>query len=343
MTGDARLTNARAPTAGSANYVQNTAAPQSASNFNVSGNGTVGGTLSSNIVNATTQYNIGGNRALSVTGNNNFFAGIGAGASNTGSSNSFFGSSAGESNTTGPFNSFFGGEAGFDNTIGYGNSSFGRAAGIRNTTGDENSFFGFIAGESNTTGSDNTIIGGGADVGSGNLSFATAIGARAVVSTSNTIALGRPNGSDRVLVYGLLDLTVLGSAGATALCRNPSGHMASCSSSLRYKTGVNSFFGGIDVVRRLRPITFNWRDGGMHDLGLGAEDVAAIEPLLVTYNAKGEVEGVKYDRIGVVLLNAVREQQATIEEQHKKIASLVNAVCKIDPASEICTTKEQPK
>lgn len=32
-------------------------------------------------------------------------------------------------------------------------------------------------------------------------------------------------------------------------------------------------------------------------LGLGAENVAAIDPLLVTYNSKGEVEGVKYDRI----------------------------------------------
>lgn len=53
----------------------------------------------------------------------------------------------------------------------------------------------------------------------------------------------------------------------------------------------------------------------MHDLGLGAEDVAAIEPLLVTYNAKGEVEGVKYDRIGVVLVNAVKEQQAEISSQ----------------------------
>jgi hypothetical protein len=35
---------------------------------------------------------------------------------------------------------------------------------------------------------------------------------------------------------------------------------------------------------------------GPHDLGFGTEDVALIEPLLVTYNAKGEVEGVKYDR-----------------------------------------------
>ena len=59
----------------------------------------------------------------------------------------------------------------------------------------------------------------------------------------------------------------------------------------------------------------------MHDLGLGAEDVAAIEPLLVTYNDKGQVEGVKYDRIGVVLINAVKEQQTQLTAQQKEIDS----------------------
>src|SRR5438477_7112288 len=51
--------------AGSGNYIQNSASPQSASNFNISGNGTVGGTLSGNVVNATTQYNLNGSRILS--------------------------------------------------------------------------------------------------------------------------------------------------------------------------------------------------------------------------------------------------------------------------------------
>ena len=43
--------------AGSSNYVQNTTSPQAASNFNISGNGTAGGTLSADIVNATTRFN----------------------------------------------------------------------------------------------------------------------------------------------------------------------------------------------------------------------------------------------------------------------------------------------
>ncbi len=60
----------------------------------------------------------------------------------------------------------------------------------------------------------------------------------------------------------------------------------------------------------------------MSDMGLVAEEVNAVEPLLTSTNAKGEVEGVKYDRVGVVLVNAVKEQQEQIEAQQAKIASL---------------------
>ncbi|QYO66817.1 hypothetical protein [Leptolyngbya sp. 7M] len=52
---------------------------QASTNFNISGNGTVGGTLSGNIVNATTQFNIGGNRVFSIGGTDNTFIGRAAG------------------------------------------------------------------------------------------------------------------------------------------------------------------------------------------------------------------------------------------------------------------------
>ena len=108
LTSDSRLSDPRSPTAGSANYIQNTTAQQAGSNFNISGNGTAGGTLSANIVNASTQYNIGGNRVFAI-GQSNTFVGIAAGRANTtGTSNSFFGSGAGASNTTGVSNLFFG-------------------------------------------------------------------------------------------------------------------------------------------------------------------------------------------------------------------------------------------
>ena len=92
-----------------------------------------------------------------------------------------------------------------------------------------------------------------------------------------------------------------------------------CSSSIRYKTDVRGFTPGLDLVSRLRPVGFRWKGRGDADVGLIAEEVARVEPLLVTRNSKGETEGVKYDRIAVVLINAIREQQAQIKTQQQQL------------------------
>ncbi len=74
-TADSRLTDARTPTAGSSFYIQNSNAVQSSANFNVGGNGTVGGTFSGNVVNAAAQFNIANARVLTVDASDNFFPG----------------------------------------------------------------------------------------------------------------------------------------------------------------------------------------------------------------------------------------------------------------------------
>ena len=175
------------------------------------------------------------------------------------------------------------------------------------------------AGTTNTTGSNNTLLGFNAEVGSGGLSFATAVGADAVVTSSNTVVLGRS--ADIVRVPGFIRVVQLGSAGSTALCQNGNDTISTCSSSLRYKSNIVPFNSGLNLINRLRPVSFNWKEGGMADMGLVAEEVAAIEPLLTTRNKDGQVEGVKYDRIGVVLVNAVKEQQAQIARQAQQLAA----------------------
>ncbi|HEX8264678.1 MAG TPA: tail fiber domain-containing protein [Pyrinomonadaceae bacterium] len=375
----------------------------------VGGNKTFSATLSGNTVNSQTQYNIGGNRFLSIAGTNNTFVGIATGTtgsfnvfvgnqagnantvgqqnvfvgletglSNTeGNENTFVGSEAGRFNTTGQQNVFVGEAAGQLNSTGSGNSFFGRAAGANskgsnntfvgkssgfdNSTGFDNTFVGFTSGSTNTSGQGNSSLGAGAGegntvgnfntfVGAGakpvpnNLTYATAIGAGAIARFSNTIVLGRESGEDLVRIFRL------GSAGATALCRNEFNEIANCSSSLRYKTNIAPFDFGLNLVKQLRPITFDWKTGGRRDLGLGAEDVAKVEPLLVAYNQAGEVEGVKYDRLGVVLLNAVKEQQSQIEqqqneikqqrkqldEQQKLIDGLRRLLCSNNPNADVC-------
>ena len=509
--------------AGSGNYIQNTAALQAgAADFNISGNGTAGGTLSGNIVNATTQYNIGGSSVLrstplgptgadgntivginaginavssrntfvgtsagaspnntghdnsffglnaggsnttgsnnsffgtsvsgaaggsnttgsdnaffggaagvnNIAGSNNAFFGSSAGFSNTASDNAFFGASAGSSNTIGVNNAFFGREAGRMNTTGHDNAFFGRGAGLSNDTGYlnaffgtgagnantrsfhnaffgsgagfsntmgiDNAFFGFntgsanmtgtlnaffgkdagssstgnyntfvgaIAGAGNTTGernvflgsnagngnvggSNNTIIGAGADVIVGGLTNATAIGAGATVGTSSTMVLGASSGTTAVQVPGTLKLGTLGGEGTSQLCRTDSNLIGLCSSSLRYKTKVASFAGGLNIVNRLRPISFNWKTSGARDLGFGAEEVAAVEPLLVTHNDKGQIEGVKYDRISAVLVNAVKEQQNQIEILRAQNAALSARLQVVEKSLKRKTTPTKPR
>ncbi|MCO6510630.1 MAG: tail fiber domain-containing protein, partial [Aridibacter famidurans] len=248
-----------------------------------------------------------------LSGSSNSFFGYRSGDKNTtGGFNTFVGRSSGEANLNGSVNVFVGSESGLANTSGGANVFVGSNAGDANMTGASNTFIGRDAGDSNTTGSSNSALGRGSDVGSGALSFATAIGSNAVVTTSNTVQLGR-NGLD------IVRIGTLGPGGATSLCINGGNDIASCSSSLRYKSGIETFSGGSDILKRLRPVTFAWKDSGTLDLGLVAEEVAEIDPLLVTYNSRGEVEGVKYDRIGVVLVNVVKEQQNTIKVQGSKL------------------------
>lgn len=167
------------------------------------------------------------------------------------------------------------------------------------------------------------------------------------METDNSVGFFGTNGGGWGLVMntqtGRTSVAQLGAAGATPLCRNASNEISLCSSSLRYKNNINPFGSGLALISRLRPVSFNWLANNQFDFGLVAEEVAAVEPLLASYNDKGEVEGVKYDRLGVVLINAVGEQQKQIEAQHREIeqlrielAALKSLVCASNQSSAIC-------
>ena len=154
-----------------------------------------------------------------------------------------------------------------------------------------------------------------------------------------------PNGfagefAGNVSVVGFLSVS-LDRGGTTTVCRNEfTLALANCnSSSLRYKTNLAPYRNGLDIINRLRPIRFDWKQGGMHDVGFGAEDVAKIEPLLITHNDKGEVEGVKYDRLSVVFVNAFKEQQAQIANQQKQINAFRSLVCSRNRRAKVCRSK----
>ncbi len=312
------------------------------------------GTFGANIVNAATQFHLSGVRILSRTNFDNLFAGELSGPNATGSGNVFYGPLSGHFATTGVNNSFFGFRAGSIST-GSGNSFFGQhAGGLNGGGGDNNTFIGlnanFSAGP--TAGSNNTLLGANAKIeltGAGqNLNFATAIGAGAKVQFNDMVIIGKPAGiydgvarpADIVRTMGIFQ-PALGSPGGNPVCFNNG--LSLCSSSLRYKTGIQSYLGGLDVAKRLNPITFSWKDDGRRDIGFGAEEVAKVEPLLTFTNEKGEIEGVHYAQITTVLINAVKEQQAQIEALKKQIENLTSLVCRSDSSTQICLGKDRPK
>ena len=119
---------------------------------------------------------------------------------------------------------------------------------------------------------------------------------------------------------------------------------------MRYKKDLQPFGDGLSAVRQLRPVAFTWKADNTADIGLAAEDVARVNPLLVTYNDKGDVEGVKYDRLGVLFVNAFKEQEvhleqqrqqleqqhAQLEQQRRQIEGLTQLICLQHPEAAMC-------
>ena len=86
-------------------------------------------------------------------------------------------------------------------------------------------------------------------------------------------------------------------------------------------------------MERLRPISFTWKASGQPDIGLAAEEVAEVEPLLAFRNDQGEIEGVNYAQLTVVLVNALRQQEARLR---REIDALRVLVCEANPQSAPC-------
>ena len=149
-------------------------------------------------------------------------------------------------------------------------------------------------------------------------------------------ALRYPEGTQRVILGPVPSLCIDNLSGSAIVALCPP-------SSKRYKKNIENYSFGIELVRNLRPVTFNYKQGGLADFGLIAEEVAEIEPHLALIDKDQKVNGVRYDRIGVVLINAINEQQdeieklrVTINEQKTEFEALKSLVCSTNKDAEIC-------
>jgi hypothetical protein len=259
----------------------------------------------------------------------------------SGYSNSAFGDGALRTNATGPQNSAFGQSALRDNTTGGGNSAFGSYALRSNTTAADNAAFGQTALRFNTTGAQNAAFGRAALYGnsSGSRNVAVGIGAGSSQTTGNdniylaNAGVGGESGQIKIGTVGThTGTTIAGISGATssggvAVLVNASGKLGTTTSSARFKQDVRDMGESSDVLMKLRPVVFRYREDAVGaeeakttQYGLIAEEVAQVAPELVAPDLEGKPYSVKYHELPALLLNHAQQQQRINEEQARVIA-----------------------
>jgi len=92
-------------------------------------------------------------------------------------------------------------------------------------------------------------------------------------------------------------------------------------SSRRWKENIVPLEGALDKVLRLQGVAFDWKASGKHDVGVVAEEVAAVIPEAVAFDSnQKEARSVDYGRLTALLIEAVKEQQKEIDSLKRQIS-----------------------
>jgi len=138
------------------------------------------------------------------------------------------------------------------------------------------------------------------------------------VTRSGNVGIGTTSPNRKLEVNGSIRMGALitGAGGAVAVYRDANGDLADSTSSLRYKTNIETMEPILSKIMDLRAVRFDWNNKtstpGMADFGMIAEEVNGVLPDLVTYNPDGTPHGLKYEKMGLFALKGLQEQQGEI-------------------------------
>ncbi len=297
-------------------------------------------------VDSTGSFNtaIGAGTLLANTADQNTATGAGALLSNTeGSFNTANGAFALFSNSTGDFNTATGFQALFGNTTGSINTATGYRALQDNTNGTNNTATGFLALANNTEGDANTATGYRAlhDNTTGFQNTAIGYYAGHDVTGDNNVCIGTnvfgAAGVDNTTwIRNVYDSV----ATARAVYVNANNKIGTLSSSRRYKQEIRPMAEASEAILALRPMTFRYKKDidptRSRSFGLIAEEVAEVDPDLVTQDRNGKPETVRYEAVNAMLLNEfikthrkIEEQGAVIAQQQTQIDALTEGLQKV--------------
>jgi hypothetical protein len=174
------------------------------------------------------------------------------------------------------------------NDLGGRNTACGHQALLDNTTGDNNTAVGHLA-LFHSTGRRNTAIGesAGASLTSGDNNVD--INNLGSAGESGTIRIGTSGAETRAFIAGISGVSVTGAAVLVSI----GGQLGVAASSARFKKDIQSMNQASDALLALRPVTFQYKEEidpqGIPQFGLIAEEVAKVNPALVTRDANGEL------------------------------------------------------
>ncbi len=94
-------------------------------------------------------------------------------------------------------------------------------------------------------------------------------------------------------------------------------------SSRRWKINIRPLEGALDKVGHLRGVSYQRKGDGKPDIGLIAEEVGKVVPEVVAYEENGtDAKSVDYARLTALLIEAVKEQQAQIQQLQRQVEQL---------------------
>ena len=97
-------------------------------------------------------------------------------------------------------------------------------------------------------------------------------------------------------------------------------------SSRRFKTNIRPLVGALEKVEQLQGVSYERKKDGQHEIGVIAEEVEQVVPEVVSRDpTTKEVQGVDYARLAALLIEAVKAQQAEIEQLKVQVGQLTSS------------------
>ena len=229
------------------------------------------------------------------------------------------------------------------------NNAHGRNALQANVDGTQNNAMGDDAMFNNTLGSFNTAVGDDALDGCVDGSSNVAVGDEAgtdVVSGSNIICIGAgvlgggpfADLDNTCYIGSIHDEPVSDAGSAQAVYVDVNNVLGFLPSSQRFKHDIKPMDNASEAILKLKPVTYKYNSdkAGKTQYGLIAEEVAKVAPELVFRDKNGDIETVRFEQVGSMLLNEFLKE-------HKKVEELQSTVAQQQKGMEVLTAqlKEQ--